>query len=1187
MSKQDLWLKATVRLPALLCLASCLAALGSRAVGKEPVSLLLMGYQPLAPLYAVATALLAAAALLPVEWPGCRRLVAGAAGLLIILLAFPLAGLAVPIPRPDGIIDRINVAETLAGLVLIGIGLALSPAPRDSLRRRLVEALALGVGVLAGLCLADRLLDVAAIYDWVGINRLSGPVSLQLTLLSLALWAVRHLPNEPARPSADPAVSLIRIGTLLLVAVSLLAGGTGLVSMRGGVESTLRNNLLATLKSFGTEFESSVDERLISTRLIATRPDLIDAARALIRSPDDAQGRAHLQALIEAAADRSVRGLRIETLDGKTVATAGMIDAEPQLIRVLDGTDGATLVWRDQLLLDVPKDLVSDGRVFGRVVVEHELPVLDRLESQAASFGSSGDSIVCALKQDDPDIMECLPNRHHPVPFETILRQNGHTLPVARGLLGQTGTIDDFDLGGRREIAGFEPLPRFHIAIGLKVDIFDMFAPIRERIRVAVPVLIWLITFGSVLLASRVRPLAKLLVERERLAQEHGHALEDSQRQLDDKNRVLDVALNNMAQGLVLYDGNGRLRAFNRQYERLIGYPPGFLRAGLSHAAVRRRSVELGGGAVEEGIALLLALGAAESGRQVVERRLVDGRIIEIMHEPLDEGGGVVTFSDVTIARAADEILRVAKEEAEAANKAKSEFLSMMSHEIRTPMNGVLGMLRLLLGTELKPHQWKFANTARGSAEALLSILDDILDFSKLEANRLVLEILAFDLEDLTENVVALSRPRTREKGLALKISRAPDVPRWIEGDGPRLRQILLNLVGNAVKFTEHGTVTLSVSVARLEGDALTLSIEVQDTGPGIAADVLPNLFTRFTQADSSISRKFGGTGLGLAISKQLIELMGGAIAVETEPGRGSNFRLALPCRAAEAPAPALEPETARSEAPMRRLRILVAEDNPVNQAVVTAMLDPYNHEVEVVEDGEAAVKAVTSREFDLVIMDIQMPKMDGLAATQAIRELGGRYAQLPIVALTAHAMTGQREEYLAAGMSDYLSKPLDPAKLGRVLQRWSGGEDRPETVEAAEAPKPSAPSEVDGAIIDAARLDELAELIPAGRLAAMLDAFFADAEMRLAELATAVETSDLAALKRVSHDLAGIAGNYGLVEAEQGARRVLAACRANDVETARAEAEATRAAFRRAEAPLRTAVAERRSPALTSASSD
>ncbi|HVJ54769.1 MAG TPA: ATP-binding protein [Aliidongia sp.] len=1185
MAKQDHWVNLAVRLPAVFCLAASLAALGVWATGYDSLHPFLLGYQAMSPRYQLGIAFLAVGALLGPRRLVARRALVGAAGLVALAcLGDQLLRLREPILRTAGVVSDISVIESSVGLLLIAIGSALGPTRPRTLSRYLQEGLTLIAGGFTAAGLIERSLDLAAIYDWIGINQLAAPLTLELLLLAITLWYENDGPDEdPRRATADPAASLVRIGTALLVAVSLLAGGTGLISMRRGVESTLRANLLATLKNFGADFEVSVDERLTTSRLIATRPDLIDAVAAVSRAPGDDAARAHLQTVIDAIPDPNILGLRIVDRSGRQIATTGRIGEHQTVIRALDGTGGAQLVWGDQLLLDAPMPLSREGTDLGSIVVEQELPVLDRLEDQAAAFGASGEGIVCALTPGDPNSMECLPNRRHPAPFRAILRQDGHTLPVARGLLGQTGTIDDLDLGGRRQIAGFEPLPRFHIAIGLKVDAFDMFAPVRERVHVALPILIWLITAGSLLLSSRVRPLARLLVERERLAQEHGHALEDSKRKLDDRNRVLDVALNNMAQGLVLYDENHRLRAFNRQYERLMGYPQGFLRPGLSHAAVRRRSAELGGSAVEAGIALLLTLGEAESGRQVVERRLGDGRIIEITHEPLEEGGGVVTFSDVTIARAADEILRGAKEEAEAANRAKSEFLSMMSHEIRTPMNGVLGMLRLLLGTELKPHQWKFANTARASAEALLSILDDILDFSKLEANRLVLEILAFDLDELLDGVIALSRPGAREKGLMLQLDRAPDVPRWIEADGPRLRQILLNLVGNAVKFTEHGSVTLGVTVAAAEAEGLTLAIEVRDTGPGIAAEVLPTLFTRFTQADSSISRKFGGTGLGLAISKQLIELMGGTVTVETAPGRGSAFKLELPCTIAEGPVAAIEPELARPAAVPHHLKILVAEDNPVNQAVVTAMLSPYEHEIEVVEDGEAAIEAVKKQRFDLVFMDIQMPKMDGLAATQAIRELGGEHAELPIVALTAHAMMGQREEYLAAGMSDYLSKPLDPAKLERVLRRW-GGKEMPPAESVTEPPPPEVP-EAPPAIVDPRRIDELAELIPPGRLAAMLDAFFADADMRLTELASATEARDLAALRRVAHDLAGIAGNYGLAESEHLARQVIAACRIDDTATACAEAERTRAAFHRAEAPLRAAIAAKRPQVLTGAS--
>jgi signal transduction histidine kinase/FixJ family two-component response regulator/HPt (histidine-containing phosphotransfer) domain-containing protein len=1161
MARRDRGLSAVYRLPAGLCLTAGVLVLAGWAVHSPSLMALFSEGRPIAVRCAVMFVLVATAALQPIERRLARRALCGLAALTSLIDgADSLNGLG-----------SLSISETAVVMLMLSTGLALAPAPVGTIRRRVFEGLVAVTLMIAAASLADRLLDLEAVYDWGRINRIPPQVALGLLLLAGTAWYQRREWEELPREAADPAESLVRIGTILLVAVSLLAGSTGLISMRRGIEDMLRANLLANLHNFESDFEAAIDRRLAFGRLVVTRPDLLSAVRALTASPDDAQRRQDLQTVIAGSfVGPDLKGIRILDPAGRVLATAGHIADHPAMTRELDGTGGAQLVWENQLLLDVSADLVEGEKSFGRIVIEQDLPILDRLGAQAAALGASGKGTICSLMPNDVSRMECLPDRGSAAPFEITLPQGGHV----RGLFG---TIDDPNGHGSRVLAGFEPIDRFHLIISMKVDTADLFAPVRERIRVALPILIGLILAGSLLLHRRVIPLARLLVEREREAQAHGSALKVSRLELDGKSRVLDVAFNNMAQGLVLYDGNHRLRAFNRQYERLIGFPPNFLRAGLSHAAVRKRSVEFGGGALEEGIALLLTLGAAEAGRQVVERRLSDGRIIEITHEPLEEGGGVLTFSDVSLARAADEVLRVAKEEAEAANRAKSEFLSMMSHEIRTPMNGVLGMIRLLLRTELQPKQWKFADTARGSAEALLAILDDILDLSKLEVRRLVLENIACDFEDLVDSVMTLSTPRAQEKAIQLRLERASDVPCWIETDGTRLRQILLNLLGNAVKFTDHGSVTLRVAARRAEQDRLILVIEIADTGIGIAPEVLPTLFTRFTQADSSISRKFGGTGLGLAIAKQLTELMGGTLSVDTVLGIGSTFRIELPCRTTAASVRSSAPEILRPMPAGRRLKILVAEDNLVNQAVTTAMLEPYRHEVMVVEDGEAAVAAVKRGDIDLVLMDIQMPKMDGLAATEAIRALGGAMAELPIVALTANAMMGQREAYLAAGMSDYLSKPLEQAELARVLQRWGAAE----LSTPAKAASPPLVPAAELSIVDTTRIDELVDLIPAGRLAAMLDAFFVDAEARLAELAAACDAQDLEALHRVAHDLAGMTGNYGLAETEHLARQVIIACRDGDAVTAYTVANATASAFGRAETPLRMAIGDRRPQAL------
>jgi len=384
---------------------------------------------------------------------------------------------------------------------------------------------------------------------------------------------------------------------------------------------------------------------------------------------------------------------------------------------------------------------------------------------------------------------------------------------------------------------------------------------------------------------------------------------------------------------------------------------------------------------------------------------------------------------DVTADVERQEELNLRSLEAEAATLAKSRFLAAMSHEIRTPMSGVLGLLGLMLDEPLSKRQRERATIALASARSLLEILNDILDFSKLEANQIRISEESVAVRPLIAEVMELMAPAAAPKCLRLSQEVSDAVPEWIATDAMRLRQVLTNLVSNATKFTETGEVKVRADYA---GGAL--KVEVQDTGIGIAAEQHDQIFQQFVQADNPLTRRAGGTGLGLAISKQLVELMGGTIAVRSVPGMGSTFSFTIDARPAAA-APPPQPQAAQA-AGMPPLRVLLAEDNATNQYLVNAYLRGAGHRVELVTNGTAAVAAAATGGFDLVLMDVQMPEVDGLAATRAIRALPGRAGAVPIVALTANAMPGDRDACLAAGMSDYLSKPIDVAALNDALWR-------------------------------------------------------------------------------------------------------------------------------------------------------
>jgi PAS domain S-box-containing protein len=605
---------------------------------------------------------------------------------------------------------------------------------------------------------------------------------------------------------------------------------------------------------------------------------------------------------------------------------------------------------------------------------------------------------------------------------------------------------------------------------------------------------------------------------------------------------MLQATFESTAEGILVVDRDGLVLNYNVRFLRLLGVTPEgadaagqrrMLRQAARQSRQPARTIRLW--------ARLVRLHAEEDAFRIEMR---DGRTLRCRSRPLMLGeqveGRVVSFEDISERIARERELAAARDEAAASAKAKADFLAMMSHEIRTPLTGILGMTELILDTTLDREQREHLEMAHQSAAGLLTIINDILDFSRLEAGKLHVETIPFELAG---SLAATARPlgwQARKQGIGFALEIPAGQPLWVLGDPARIQQIVINLVGNAIKFTEAGTVTVSLASAPGVPGRRRIRIAVRDTGIGIPPDKLGLIFQAFAQSDTSISRRFGGTGLGLSISSRLARLMGGEILVESEAGRGSCFTLCLDL--AEAAPPADAPAADAVEAPGRRLDILLAEDTPVNQIFLSTVLGKAGHAVTIAGDGEAAVRAATAgHTFDVILMDIQMPLLDGFAATRRLRDAG---VATPVIALTAHVAEGFRDTCLASGMDDYLAKPVDTRELLRTIGRLAG---RPQEGPAGAAAPAAAESAV--AVLDVAtaldRLDCGPEVFLT--LLAATETQIADDRRHIVD---SQADGDGEALARHAHRLKGSLGTIGATRAFQACLAVELAARRGEGES-------------------------------------
>ncbi|NML60963.1 response regulator [Massilia sp. RP-1-19] len=921
-------------------------------------------------------------------------------------------------PTPDTPHPGRMAPNTCIAFLLAGAGLQLARAVRPArMRMAALSACALAVTLIGVSALLGYILKLEGLYRIAAANVMQAPTAIAMIMLGVGLWSVRaaQLAARCGPASSESRITWRAFGIVTVVALS--AGAAGFAAMRDSYEDSLSSNMMVAASTSAEAIANTLDVRRRMMEEVTRRSGL-DAALAAPGSPESA---ARVQQLAQAMLGEDVAGVEVFGAGGERLAAAGALVRAHGNVRHPLAVEGraASLMWDGGYVLRTEHELRDGTALLGWVAGERRLVLLDKV---LASIRASGASDILLCHRDGDEAL-CAPTRFYKKPFSVPMfrPEDSMTLPISHALAGRSGVANARDLRGIQVLASYTPVRGAGLGVVVKNDIDTLYAPLRERTNMLVLALAVLVALGASALIFQVRPLLAQRVREQR------------------RTRVI---LENSNDAFVGIGIDGRITDWNTEAERTFGWsqaeavgqdmaeliiPPAQRAA---HNDGFARFAQTGTGKIINIRIEVMAL--CRNGREIP---------VELSVAGFHNGAGYVAnafMRDISerrrlgaeIAARATE-LEHERDRAQAASRAKGEFVANMSHELRTPMNAVLGMAHLLSLTDLKDEQRRYLEMIRDSGRSLLGIMNDILDFSKVEAGRMELEQGRFLLSDVLGAVATIMSVNAGDKDIELAIGIDPDVPHLLFGDAMRLQQVLVNLAGNAIKFTSHGEVSLLVELLARDNGQATLQFRMRDTGIGIDPAHQASLFSPFTQGDSSTTRRFGGTGLGLAISRQLVGLMQGTITFNSEPGRGSEFRVALPLRVE-----AERDDSRRLDGVLAGLRLLVVDDHPTSRDYLARTIRGWGWEAECAASGAQAIALVRQggAAFDAVLVDWQMPGMDGVRTMESIRNIAGR-GRLPVVLMANAYSRGKLDEAAPAARADaILSKPVTGSSLYDTL---------------------------------------------------------------------------------------------------------------------------------------------------------
>ena len=920
--------------------------------------------------------------------------------------------------------------NTCIAFILTGAALQLARAPLPGrLRLAALSACSILITLIGAGALLGYLLKLEMLYRVAAANVMLPPTAVGMIMLGVGLWAVRsaRVTAQRGPVSSEARITWRALGIVTVVALS--AGAAGFAAMRDSYEDSLSSNMMVAARTSADAIANTLELRRRMMEAVTERSGL----GQVLAQPEGPERQTRIEQLAREMLGMDVAAVQVFGAGGRLLGAAGRpapADGNVRHPLVVEGLP-ATLIWDAGYVLRTEHDVRDGAAVVGRVAGERRLELLDRVLASVRSSGSS-DMLLCHRAGDSA---LCAPARFDKPPLTVPMFRpdSSLNLPIRHALAGASGVVSARDLRGEKVLAAYTPVRGFGLGLVVKNDVDTLYAPLRERTNMLLLALAVLVALGASALLFQVRPLLAQLMREQR------------------RTRVI---LENSNDAFVAIGIDGRITDWNTEAERTFGWSAAeAIGRDLADLIIPPAMRE----AHNEGFARFAQTGTGK----IINRRIEvmalrrDGHEVpvELSVAGFHNGAGYVAnafLRDITERRrlAAEGHARATeleheRDRAQAASRAKGEFVANMSHELRTPMNAVLGMAHLLSLTDLKDEQKRYVEMIRDSGRSLLGVMNDILDFSKVEAGRMELEHSRFLLCDVLGAVATIMSVNAGDKDIELAIGINPDVPHQLYGDAMRLQQVLVNLVSNAIKFTEHGEVSVLVELLARDNGHATLQIEVHDTGIGIGESHRELLFSPFTQGDSSTTRRFGGTGLGLAISRHLVGLMQGAIAFDSELGRGSEFRVTLPLRVeGEGRDP-----TRPVEGTMAGLRLLVVDDHPTSRDYLARTIRCWGWEAECAGSGEQALTLVRQpgAAFDAVLVDWQMPGMDGVRTMESIRNITGR-GRLPVILMANAYSRGKLDDAVPAARADaILSKPVTSTSLYDTLhevlvQRVRGG---------------------------------------------------------------------------------------------------------------------------------------------------